>query len=80
MTSKSGRGAQCNAGAAEAKGDILFFVHADMIIPHNALKSIEHCVYKNNSDGGGFSNVFDRHNEKIKRIGRWMNFRWFKKK
>ena len=27
-------------------------------------------------DGGGFANVFDEYNDKIKSIGRWMNFRF----
>jgi rSAM/selenodomain-associated transferase 2/rSAM/selenodomain-associated transferase 1 len=36
-----GRGIQCNNGAAQAGGDILLFLHADTILPPDALISIE---------------------------------------
>ncbi len=31
-------------------------------------------------DGGGFANVFDEYNDKIKNIGTWMNFRFINKR
>jgi rSAM/selenodomain-associated transferase 2 len=74
IKSEKGKAIQLNNGAKHAKGDILFFVHADMFVPDGALTQI--CNQLNNGfDGGGFLNVFSSHNEKIKRLGRIMNFR-----
>jgi rSAM/selenodomain-associated transferase 2 len=73
--SGKGKGMQLNTAAKEAEGDILFFVHADMHIPHGALTAITKQIHVNDYDGGGFLNVFSEHNEKIKRLGRIINFR-----
>ena len=35
-----GRAAQMNAGAAAARGDILVFLHADTILPPNAIRAV----------------------------------------
>jgi rSAM/selenodomain-associated transferase 2 len=40
ITSAQGRGSQMNAGAGEAAGDILIFLHADTRLPDNALNLI----------------------------------------
>jgi rSAM/selenodomain-associated transferase 2 len=76
LCAKGGKSAQLNAGAGVAKGDVLFFVHADMLVPPEALLKIREKI-ESGYDGGGFSNVFDRHNMKIKRLGRIMNLRLF---
>ncbi len=78
-TSKKGKAAQMNAGAKVASGDILFFVHADMKFPKNTFTAIAEAI-NNGFCGGGFSNEFDTDNEKIKRLGDWMNFRIFDKR
>ncbi len=39
-----GRGLQMNKGAKEAKGDILFFLHADCLIESGTLKHIEEMI------------------------------------
>lgn len=70
-----GKGKQLNAGAKLASGDILFFVHADMYVPVGALKKIEQEIYENDFDGGGFLNVFDGHNKRIKLLGRILHLR-----
>lgn len=72
ISAEKGKSTQLNAGAKLASGDILFFVHADMYVPPGALKKIEQAIYENGFDGGGFLNVFDRHNQQIKRLGRIM--------
>ena len=65
-----------NAGANTAKGTILFFAHADMAFPETTLQTICDTVDLEAYDGGGFSNVFDQHNQRIKRLGRIMNLRF----
>lgn len=44
LRSPAGRAAQMNKGAAAAKGDILFFVHADTRLPREALKLVESAI------------------------------------
>jgi len=70
-----GRGLQLNRGASIAKYNILFFMHADMGLPPGTLKAIKTHIVEKGFDGGGFSNIFSSHNSKIKRLGRFMNFR-----
>lgn len=71
-----GRAQQLNRGAVEAKGDILFFVHADMFVPRGAIAAIKSCI-DSGCEGGGFSNQFDRYNRRIKLLGRILNLRLF---
>ncbi len=73
--SGKGKGLQLNTAAKEAAGEILFFVHADMHVPPGALSAIEEHIYAKGYDCGGFLNVFSEYNEKIKRLGRIINFR-----
>jgi len=77
IKSEKGKAIQLNEGAKRAAGDILFFVQADTMIPRGALEAIELKIYKQGYDGGGFSNVFSKHNKKIKTLGRILNFRIF---
>jgi glycosyltransferase involved in cell wall biosynthesis len=70
VTSAKGKAIQLNAGAQEAHGDILFFVHADMRLPEGTLRSIDESINNFKYDGGGFSNLFSSHNRKIKIFGR----------
>jgi rSAM/selenodomain-associated transferase 2 len=75
VVSARGRAKQMNAGSGQARGDILFFLHADVSIPQGALSEIEKKITGEGYDGGGFSNVFSAHNDRIKKLGRIMNFR-----
>lgn len=70
-----GRARQLNGAAREATGEILFFVHADMELPPGAIAEVRQKVLVEGYDGGGFSNVFSRHNTRIKRLGRLLNLR-----
>lgn len=72
---EKGKAYQLNAGAKQAKGEIIFFVHADMFVPNGALTAICNQI-QNGFDGGGFTNKFDQHNKKIKLLGRILNFRF----
>jgi len=77
---KKGKAFQMNKAAQAAWGNILLFVHADMHLPFNTLLAVEEVIYKEKFDGGGFTNRFDQHNNKIKRISTIMNAWFFDKK
>jgi rSAM/selenodomain-associated transferase 2 len=79
VSSRKGKANQLNEGAKISKGDILFFVHADMFVPIGALNAIVNQINEG-YNGGGFANVFDNQNAKIKRLGMLMNFRFFSNK
>ncbi len=48
---KKGRAAQMNYGASKASGDILYFLHADCIVPEGFLSAIEKAIKRGNSSG-----------------------------
>jgi len=50
-----GRGSQMNLGASLAAGEILIFLHADTVLPHDALELIETAM----SDGICMAGAFD---------------------
>lgn len=50
-----GRGAQMNQGATIATGNILLFLHADTLLPNNALKSILNATSSKRIVGGAFN-------------------------
>jgi len=56
--SPQGRGRQMNEGAAHATGDILVFVHADTLLPINALSLIQTALEHTQYVGGAFSHQF----------------------
>ena len=78
--SPKGKAKQANAGAKAANGDVLFFIHADMMLATNTLAAIEQKIKVEKYDGGGFANIFDEDNDKIKRLGKILNFRLFDKR
>ena len=55
-----GRARQMNAGAAVAQGDIFWFVHADVVIPQNALVEIAAALSDEGAVGGCFRLRFPR--------------------
>ena len=59
MSSVKGRACQMNAGARRAKGDILYFLHADSYPPHGFDSTILDQVDKGNS-AGCFRMKFDK--------------------
>jgi rSAM/selenodomain-associated transferase 2 len=48
-----------NAGAAMARGDALLFLHADSLLPPNALSVIEAALADDRVVGGAFEHLFD---------------------
>ncbi len=59
LNSPRGRGAQMHAGAKEARGDILWFLHADTIAPPSAVGEIINALKDSNAVGGNFTICFD---------------------
>lgn len=76
---RKGKSKQMNDAAKEARGDILFFVHVDMKFSSNVFSVIRNKINEG-FDGGGFSNEFESYNNKIKKLGNWMNFRFIDKR
>lgn len=58
ISDKKGRAAQMNRGAAIAKGELLYFLHADSIVPKNFTTHILN-AYQKNFIGGCFKLAFD---------------------
>lgn len=59
LTSPPGRGVQLHAGASNAAGDVLWFVHADTTPPLHALKEIRKHLESPLVVGGNFGLIFD---------------------
>lgn len=57
--SERGRGAQLNAGAARASGEILVFLHADTTLPPDALTLVRSSLEDPRIVGGHFTFAFD---------------------
>jgi rSAM/selenodomain-associated transferase 2 len=55
-----GRAGQMNKGAAAASGDVLWFVHADCVLPADAVDSIREALENPRTIGGGFVKTYDR--------------------
>jgi rSAM/selenodomain-associated transferase 2 len=54
-----GRGAQMNAGAAAARGDVLLFLHADTRLPENADRLVLDSLQRSGPNWGRFDVRFD---------------------
>lgn len=54
ISAPQGRASQMNAGAAIATGDVLWFLHADSVVPHNAVRDIEAALSDPQTAGGCF--------------------------
>ncbi len=62
-----GRAAQMNAGAAEARGDLIVFLHADTRLPETAYGSLA----TTSADGGNFAIRFDGEDRFSRTLGAW---------
>lgn len=74
LQSPPGRATQMNAGAQQAQADVLLFLHADTLLPENALQQILHAV-ANGFDWGRFDVRFDQTKFVFKIIALMMNWR-----
>lgn len=54
MTAPRGRASQMNAGAARARGEFLWFLHADLEAPENSVRSMERTLSDPHVVGGCF--------------------------
>jgi rSAM/selenodomain-associated transferase 2 len=59
LETRRGRGLQMHAGALAASGDVLWFVHADTVVPPDALKHIQESFELRSTVAGNFGLVFD---------------------
>ncbi|MBA2524610.1 MAG: TIGR04283 family arsenosugar biosynthesis glycosyltransferase [Pyrinomonadaceae bacterium] len=59
IASERGRGAQMHAGACAARGEVLWFLHADTLPPNDALEQITHSLSDSRVVGGSFNVDFD---------------------
>ena len=73
FTAATGRASQMNAGAQHASGDWLLFLHADTLLPRNALLSIEQLSPEHQA--GGFKHRFSGHAWNLRLISWMHNFR-----
>ena len=58
LQSQRGRAVQMNAGARLARGEILLFLHADTLLPPNAISELNALELDANCHGGGFHHAF----------------------
>ena len=59
VTSAKGRGAQMHTGALAARGDVLWFLHADTLAPAEAAECIARALADPRAVGGNFRINFD---------------------
>ncbi len=68
LTAERGRGSQMHAGACQACGDTLWFVHADSIPSISALDAIEEALSDSSVAGGNFGLIFDGRTRKARQM------------
>ena len=73
VTAATGRASQMNAGAQHASGEWLLFLHADTLLPKDALLSIEQL--SSEIQAGGFKHRFSGHAWSLRLISCLHNFR-----
>ena len=74
VASATGRGVQMNQGALQAAGDVLIFLHADTVLPGNALALIKQSLNEKRQ-WGRFDIRFTGQHFMFKVIARMMNWR-----
>ena len=75
VTSPRGRARQMNAGANQARGDTILFLHADTRLPHGALAAIAAALDDARVVGGRFDVGFDNPRPVFGMIAFFMNVR-----
>lgn len=78
LAAPRGRGAQLAAGAAQASGEVLVFLHADTRLPPGAAKALRRALADPAAIGGNFRVVFDGGSA----FADWLTgfYAWFRRK
>lgn len=76
LVSEKGRARQMNAGAAQSKGDILVFLHADTILPADGLNEIRKAIHSGHR-AGRFLMQFDHSSPMLKLFELYTRFHFF---
>ena len=71
-----GRASQMNAGAKEATGDWLLFLHADTVLPSGAIQRLNEMEAHPSIQAGGFLHRFSGDDWRLKLISFLDNFRY----
>ncbi|MFN0087703.1 MAG: TIGR04283 family arsenosugar biosynthesis glycosyltransferase [Blastocatellia bacterium] len=78
---EANRGLQMNAGARAARGEVLFFLHADVTPPPGAIDSIRRAMKDDRVAGGCFQIRFPERSPRSLRAVAWginLRTRWFR--
>lgn len=75
LCAPKGRASQMNAGARAAKGDWLLFLHADTLLPPDALLKLRDLEAKGGARAGGFRHRFSGNDWRLRLISRLDNWR-----
>lgn len=75
LTAPKGRASQMNAGAKQASGEWLLFLHADTILPDRAIQRLNEMEADQSIQAGGFMHRFSGDDWRLKFISFLDNFR-----
>lgn len=75
LTAPKGRASQMNAGAKQARGEWLLFLHADTILPVGALQRLNEMENDQTIQAGGFMHQFSGDDWRLRFISFLDNFR-----
>ncbi len=75
VVSPRGRAMQMNAGARQAAGDVLLFLHADTKLPAGASRDIRECMADPRRVGGRFDIRLDSTRPLLRLVGRMISLR-----
>jgi rSAM/selenodomain-associated transferase 2 len=75
LTAPKGRAAQMNAGAKQASGEWLLFLHADTVLPDGAIQRLNDMERDSTIQAGGFMHQFSGDDWRLRFISFLDNFR-----
>jgi rSAM/selenodomain-associated transferase 2 len=75
LTASKGRASQMNAGAKQARGEWLLFLHADTVLPIGALRRLNEMESDQTIQAGGFMHRFSGDDWRLRFISFLDNFR-----
>jgi rSAM/selenodomain-associated transferase 2 len=75
LTAPKGRASQMNAGAKQARGEWLLFLHADTVLPNGAIQRLNKMETDQAIQAGGFMHQFSGNDWRLRFISFLDNFR-----